>query len=483
MVSVACRVFMGGLTLAALLCFTGCSSSDAGMPSDGVVEMPPEEMPPDVPMPSEEELGLITAVHAMSEDNWLGHQSGANWGIAASTRHQGSPDDPVGRASAVWLDASGDLQVWFDISARWDRGQEVQTDPVRVLTGRVIDTSLIGDQPAGLETTRRELSDHGLGAEWRGLEATKTYDDGSQVVVELYTDAKASDNLLNPSDTDFRRDVRFDSVNALPSGRDYQYFLLSEAGLPGTLDGKAGRFNCVHGAWTCGFSTDVRKPGRFNLLRDAVFSPDDGSGDEQIAPYTWRPVPAADYLSFGNWRSMPADTSDAGAYEFGLFATVGDPFAAGTLAALSGTAQYTGDAVGVHVKSAAVDAFAATVELSVDFGSATEFGTVTGRVFDITLGSGDAAPLEEIGLLGEHRRDEPHNLFATSFGDDSGTPVYGGIIVGGISAAEGWRGTWGGAFGGNGADHPTSLAGTFTATGELDGEAASFAGAFGAHRE
>ena len=86
-------------------------------------------------------------------------------------------------------------------------------------------------------------------------------------------------------------------------------------------------------------------------------------------------------------------------------------------------------------------------------------------------------------MVSEHWRDEPHNIFATSLGDDSGTLVDGGMIVGGISAAEGWHGTWGGAFGGNGADHPTAFTGTFTATGQLDREAASFAGAFGAHKE
>ena len=36
------------------------------------------------------------------------------------------------------------------------------------------------------------------------------------------------------------------------------------------------------------------------------------------------------------------------AYEVGLFATVGEPFNAGNLMALSGTAEYAGGAVGIY---------------------------------------------------------------------------------------------------------------------------------------
>ena len=147
-----------------------------------------------------------------------------------------------------------------------------------------------------------------------------------------------------------------------------------------------------------------------------------------------------------------------------MFATAGDPFDASNLAALFGTAEYVGRAEGVYATTTAVDSFAADVELSADFGSASELGTINGRVFNIALDSGNPSPLEEIGLLSDHwiEQTEAHNIFTAPDWEAPGALYHGGLIHGNISAAEGWWGNWGGVFGGNGnaaTDHPASIAG------------------------
>ena len=281
---------------------------------------------------------------------------------------------------------------------------------------------------------------------------------------------------------DFQHEITLDDIFPLPADRDYQYFNLPEEGLPGTLDNVAGHFTCPPGPPSgCGFgTTPIRDRYSPQITNDIIFTPDDGSPVTRITGNKPHRVAAADYLSFGNWRYMPEDWTEVHAYEFGLFATVGEPFDAGNLMALAGTAQYTGKARGIYAASYDVDDFGADVELNADFGTDADFGTVSGRVFNIALDSGRPTPVDELELSSK-RWDDPsgvQNIFPESDG---------GVIRGEAQHGDWWV-SWGGMFGGNGGaatDHPTSFAGAFTAfrhNGETH-RAESFAGSFGAHRQ
>ena len=386
--------------------------------------------------------------------------------------------------SAPWINPDGDLEFYVDIGTSQGGGREVQTTPVAVHPGRLIDTTEVGDEPPGVTTTVRALEDSRLGADWQGIQATKVYDDRGTLRVDFYTDADASDNLAQPNvRDDFQHEITLDDIDPLPADRDYQYFNLPEAGLHGTLDGVPGHYMCLDSQSGCGMATSPGHRDRYepNLL-SIIFTPDDGSSPETVPGEGIKPhpVPAADYLSFGNWRYMPEDWTEVHAYEFGLFATVGEPFDAGNLMALAGTAQYTGKASGIYAASYDVDDFGADVELNADFGTDADFGTVSGRVFNIALDSGRPTPVDELELSSK-RHDDPsgvQNIFPESDG---------GVIRGEANHEDYWV-SWGGIFGGNGGvatDHPTSFAGAFTAfrhNGETH-RAESFAGSFGAHKE
>ena len=458
-------------------------------------------------MPSEEDLGLMAAVHTMTEENWSGNQQGEPfWSSDAATWWVGHRKYGAVFHAAPWINPDGELEFYVDIGTFQGEGREVQTTPVAVHPGRDIDTTEIGNEPSGVMTTVRALEDHGLGANWQGLQATKVYDGGGTLRVDFYTDADASDNLARPNvRDDFQHEITLDGIPPLPADRDYQYFNLPEEGLPGTLDNVAGHFTCAPGPPSgCGFgSTPVRDRYSPQITNDIIFTPDDDSPVTRITGNKPHPVAAADYLSFGNWRYIPENRAEMHAYEVGLFATVGEPFNAGNLMALSGTAEYAGGAVGIYSVNDSVnddsddmtqtvrnitDEFTANVELSADFGSDADFGAINGRVFNIALESGNPSPLMEIELSSRRHDDESgvQNIFVRPPWDESDVLYHGGVIEGQNPGPGGWWVKWGGMFGGNGdaaTDHPSSFAGAFTATQQFDDQATSFAGSFGAHRQ
>ena len=192
----------------------GCSSSGDGAPADMTVEMPPEEQPPAPPMPSEEDLGLMAAVHTMTEENWSGNQQGESfWSSDAATWWVGHHKYGAVFHAAPWINPDGELEFYVDIGTFPGEGREVQTTPVAVHPGRDIDTTEIGNEPSGVMTTVRALEDHGLGANWQGLQATKVYDGGGTLRVDFYTDADASDNLAQPNvRDDFQHEITLDGI-------------------------------------------------------------------------------------------------------------------------------------------------------------------------------------------------------------------------------------------------------------------------------
>ena len=438
--------------------------------------------------------GVAAASHVMAQENWKGNQQGEPWWSSdAATWWVGHRKYGAVFHAAPWINPDGELEFYADAGTFPGEGNEVQTTPVAVHPGRYIDTTKIGNEQPGVTTTVRALEDSRLGADWQGLQATKVYDGGGMLRVDFYTDADASDNLAQPNvRDDFQYEITLDDILPLPADRDYSFFNLPEEGLPGTLDNVAGHFTCPPGPPSgCGFGmTPIRDRYSPRITNDIIFTPDDGSPVTRITGNKPHRVAAADYLSFGNWRYIPEDWTEMHAYEVGLFATVGEPFNAGNLMALSGTAEYAGGAVGIYSVNYDSDEFTANVELSADFGSDADFGAINGRVFNIALESGNPSPLMEIELSSRRWNDESgvQNIFPRRTWDESDALYHGGVIESRHSGPGGWWVEWGGMFGGNGdaaTDHPSSFAGAFTATWQ-DNElhrAESIAGSFGAYRQ
>ena len=192
-------------------------------------------------------------------------------------------------------------------------------------------------------------------------------------------------------------------------------------------------------------------------------------------------IPKVGYLTFGSWLFLPEDATRVEDYDFGVFAGGDDPFAATSLQGLAGTATYAGKAAGTYAETIhpQTESFTADVALTADFGSASDLGRITGAVSNFQLASGKSAPVSTLRLqTDEWEGPEASNIRSAWNPDDA--PVPGGIIEGETIADEGWWGTWGGRFFGNGkaaTDLPTDFAGTFGAT---DGTR-SVAGSFGAH--
>ena len=424
----------------------------------------------------------ITGYLFNDEAQW----SGSNYTSMSQYYRDGS------RATAVmWYDEGGNLQVL---------GGPFQSVPLSVdpyvWPFRFVRTD-IPDRPApGVTRSSDAVRDHGLGEQWRGIQAVNTYDGGGTLTFTVFTDLEEADNPGIPTvghpadDANYRNIVLTDSgVPDIPAGQDGLHITIPASGLRGTLDGVTGTFSCESGDANYCALEDGRHhlaPG-FNpaVAFDPVkFTPDDGSAEVVLAPEVMELEPA-NYQNFGNWLFIPEDHADAAAFDFGVFAGGDDPFMAGNLQGLTGTSEYEGESVGMYAETtdeATITRFNAKVELTADFGMADDLGSIVGRVYDFNMDGGQTSPLAELTLGGPPfwRDTETSNIFQTGFQSTDHVP--GGFIEGDTSADGGWQGRWGGKFFGNGdaaSDHPTSFAGTFGAT---EGDR-SVVGSFGADRQ
>lgn len=178
-----------------------------------------------------------------------------------------------------------------------------------------------------------------------------------------------------------------------------------------------------------------------------------------------------DWLAAGIWAFVP-DGEALGEYEFGAFADGGDPFDDDNLQALTGAAQYAGQAVGVYYSFSPDESeagpFTADVALTADFGAADALGSISGTVSGVETQGGTI--------------DATLTLGAAPIGDSNS-----GFFTGSTSMTFGGRtyaGRWGGQFFDDGAatDAPASVAGTFGAATSETGGTGSLVGAFGAER-
>ena len=393
-------------------------------------------------------------------------------------------------AAMPWHDDNGELEFHIDVVPQ---GEPLQRDP-DVRPGRYISTSDTIKERDDLTTLIRPIADHGFGAGWQAFKATQKYDGGGTLKVNFLTDVEASDMLGEPwvgNDEGFDRTIILNDILTTPTDQDYQTVLVPEGGVTGSLDGDEGRFTCDSCTLATNLNPRARPTGYYPVGGSVIFTPDDGSEPILIPASPSEEVPAADYLSLGNWLYVPENVSDLDAYEFGVFAGGGDPFEVTRLKALAGTATYAGDATGMYYTDRSssrphLGSFDADVELMADFGTGSEFGTIDGKVHNFEFESDASSFPTELRLeTASWRNTEGTNIFQSPY--EGGEPVPGGWIFGdasGSTVGTSWWGRWSGKFFGNGvattdipvsyAEHPSSVGGTFGATNGESGLAGSF---------
>ncbi len=194
-------------------------------------------------------------------------------------------------------------------------------------------------------------------------------------------------------------------------------------------------------------------------------SDDSDDGTLYVDFYTDIETTDSDWLAGGIWLYIP-DSQVIADLEIGAFVDGNDPFPAGNIVGLTGTATYLGGATGIYVEDynaiAELDNeedyvtyFTADVELTATFGSATALGVIEGKLID------------------QEYPEEDFLSFASTpiTADDDGGFFNGGIsgtrVVDGNSIS--YSGNWGGTFAGNTDSdptaHPTSVLGTFGVSG------------------
>ena len=172
---------------------------------------------------------------------------------------------------------------------------------------------------------------------------------------------------------------------------------------------------------------------------------------------------------------------------FGAFGGGGEVFTSASVNALTGTASYSGEAVGAHHKTGdGVSWFTGDASLRANFGAVDVAGTIEGSISNISVAGGD--PMST-----------PINLGRSTISGN----IFNGLAVMGAQTRpaeeeHSYNGTWSGGFfndppaGSTGADaQPGSVAGTFgvtrdTMTGTDEAPMTtteSFVGAFGAHKQ
>ena len=395
------------------------------------------------------------------------------------------------RDAIPWHNANGDLEFVVTLT---DLNIEspVSSDPAPVYLDTLLFTPSAG--------TVSESLTHGLGEDWQGFRATNHYVNGT-LEVEFYTDAKPSDDLVQPFLLKERRDYtialdEFPFPPTVPAGSDSASIAIWIHQLAGSLeiDGaeKQGTFSC-EGLCFFSYGPLLRSQGWLAFGDTVVFTPaDEGEDTVRLSGETER-LGSQDYLSFGSWLYVPDNVVEREAFDFGIFASGGDAFTVTNIAGLTGSADYIGDATGYYAyaeERTNMVSFAADARLRAEFGDSTELGTISGTVDGFKTASGDLLnlPVKAVSLTADTPWREDCNSICLSNIEGTTDAIPGGRIIAIANAedAEGgtWYGNWGGKFYGNddASGYPISFAGTFAVRGPGD-DSRSLVGAFGAHYE
>ena len=474
-------------------------------------------MPSDVPLAD----ALADAIDLVANDsrrNSYGQHIGAGWWRVHN----------IGAQAAVVSGLRNQRGRWVNAIISHDDADQLQHNIAVIPTvplqeanpwaraGRYINTQEAPEEHEGVTRSISAIpqSDHGLGSAWQVTELEADYDDGGTLSIYVATDAVPSDGSIDPFSnyTEAGHSIELTGAPALAADEDFIAAWIGDGeSIDGSLDGVAGTLTCAN-ADGCSF-TDSRAPGGYeNNGPGVTFTPEGGMA-QPVPVGEGITVPNADYLAFGHWLYVPDDVTNWVEYDFGTFASGGDPFEVSNLAGLTGTATYAGDAVGMYYVDGLTDnptvgSFTADVTLAADFGDGTATGSVTGEVNNfefeddvasslpatVTLTSDFYSYISE-GFGRNHTLDEhgvvrgESNIFDTGWYTDPPWP--GGHVTGQTLAnanGESWFGQWHGAFYGNGAsapDHPTGVAGHFNVSPWDDNMrvGSGLTGSFGAHRD
>ena len=256
-------------------------------------------------------VGDITVTRKL--DHWESNESVTGWRSQFQTNNSGSKYTLVAQSYRdgswgwflPWYDADGNLQLQIGTGLAHE---PLQRDP-SVWPWRAADTAY--PEPEGMTRSVAPVADHGLGAEWKGFDFSKTYEGVGTLSMRVFTDLAEADNPGDAFSNSPARDATYPDVvldapiPALPAGWDGQWIYAGD-GLPGSLDGVPGTFSCAEGdRYYCGLETGTGflAPGySADVSGDAVvFTPDDG-GTEVTLPHpapTRCPLPTISPLAPG----------------------------------------------------------------------------------------------------------------------------------------------------------------------------------------
>ena len=499
------------------LATAGCLHNDDDRPDTA---MPPpvdgdgNEMMPE-PEPDLEAQALASAIDLVANESrrdddgeytrvswYLSHGGSLAPRAGLSRTYRGG-----GHANVIsFHDENGQLQHNVTISSL-QGAAPLQETPVWVQALQLINTEHIAEDLEGVARSVRSISDHDLGSIWQVSRLKHDYEDAGALEIYVATDVQVSDMSRNPfaDVSQYGHTILLAEVPDLPPDQDFLAIALNHGdSIAGSLDGVAGTFSCST-SFGCGFYYDRRPWEAFPGWGGIVFTPEDGTADVALPAFPVSFVPAADYLAFGHWLYAPEDVTDTDAYDFGVFASGGDPFEASNLRGLTGTASYLGDASGIYYVNGLssrpdVGSFTADVALTADFGDGSATGTLDGELNNFTFEGDVASSLPAAVTLtatpdssifeGFGVEQGSTNIFDTAWSGQQ-APYRGGWVGGTTEASvdgTAWYGSWTGVFYGNGAastDHPTSVAGVFgTYLWNDNAQSDSgLTGSFGAHRQ
>ncbi len=216
-----------------------------------------------------------------------------------------------------------------------------------------------------------------------------------------------ADNLAHVSATAFASSTGAGTINFNGDTEDTEE---NEAAMvSGTFNGAMGTYVCTTAAGCSVTLTD-----------DKVTAINDGTWVFTPAAGATSPVADSDYLHYGFWLKRTTDDDGVLTYnEVETFA--GSSLGDATVASVTGTAKYDGDAVGVYVmdtykSDGKVDAstsghFTADVNLTATFGQVTEGGegtiaqnllnSITGTISGFDLSGGEDASGWEVDVAGD----------------------------------------------------------------------------------
>ena len=308
--------------------------------------------------------------------------------------------------------------------------------------------------------------------------------------------ADSNDPLKVPVDAGM---VSFDTVT-VGHGMEID---IPAAGYKGSYMGVRGTFTCIDGG------TDEQGICRINQHTEGELVPSENSDILRFTPDVY--TADTDWLAAGVWLTTPDDAQGdyaIGAFVFGNMPYKPDATALTAFTAFTGTATYEGQAFGRYAEATGIDgedksvgSFEAMAELTADFGTDAQMGSITG---DLTgfMAEGESRDWDvnfEQAMIAQQMMDDPNDTDPSDGIDqvavaDSALRFNAGASGHG-TGGHALTGFWNGQFYGpttmdvDGTAttvQPGSVAGTFGLTTERDNEddySLTMIGAFAGHKD